>query len=203
MLVIEEKKGYGDYGLDLSKFHLNLNLKPLGAPSKPAPTTSTGWLDTSKFHLNLKMPNWLKPKMATTAPKTLTPPKRTIVPPKVQKKSFFSSISSGLGSLFHSLGQTIGQLAPTILQYKLAKDQMKMQAQLARLQMTGGGAYPAPSVPAGGMAYPESTVPQTGVPAGGAPAYYNQPQQSNMGKYLLIGGGVLAAVLLVTLMHRD
>lgn len=166
MLVVEEKKSYGDYGLNLSKYHLNVNL-----------------------------PNWLKP-----TPK-LTPVKTTIVPPKVHHTSFVGKVKTGLGSIFNSIGNIFGQLAPAILQYRLAKEQMKMQANLARLQYQNAGDVPA-GIPAGAYQQ-ESYVQQgTGYPASAGGAYYNQPKD-NTGKYLLIGGGILAAVLLVTLMHRD
>lgn len=203
MKIIEVKeRSYGEYGLNLSKYHLNINWGSLGAPKKT--TTSSpnlGWLNPSKYHLSINMPNWLKPKPTTS----IIPnrPKITVVPPKVQNTSFLSKVKTGLGSLFHSIGNVLGQIAPTILQYKLAKEQMKMQANLAKLQYqsylqnspVGEGTYPVSDV-----GYPQGAGYPSGA-AGGAGIY--QRPQDNTGKYLLIGGGILAAVLLVTLMHRD
>jgi len=200
MIVIEERnREYGDYGLVLSKYHLNINWGGLGAPKKTTTSSSSiGWLNPSKYHLNINMPNWLKPKPTTS----IVPnrPKITVVPPKVQNTSFLSKVKSGLGNLFHSIGNVLGQIAPTIIQYKLAKEQMKMQADLAKLQYqsslqslppTGGVNYPTPNV-----GYPQGA----GYPSGAG--IYQRPQ-NNTGKYLLIGGGILAAVLLFTLMNRD
>jgi len=214
MLLVEEKASYGNYGWlpkHLNRYGLNLNLN-LTETSKPKTTSSLGWLNPSKYSLNVNMPSWLRP---TPSIKPIVP-KKTLVRPSIvtktmrpKKTSFFSSIKSGFSSLFHSIGGLIGQVAPMVIQYNLAKQQMKMEANLARLklqsQLQAGAGYPTgQQIPDG---YPNSYPVPTNEPApNGYPAQAyapSQPSGSNMGKYLLIGGGVLAAVLLVTMMHRD
>jgi hypothetical protein len=190
MLVVEELN-YGDYGYSLlggsSNFPLNLSKYSLTLGPRKSSSSNQLFINPAKYSLlekpvsqilkpSIKMPNFTPNKPSLTT-KT--------------KGGFLSSI----WNLFSSLWKNTQPILGSYLQYKLASQQLKMQAKLMSLQNqppmpASAGPVPA-SMPAGGVQAPGAMYPEYPVP------------QDNTKKYLLLGGAAAAAVLLLVLLKRD